>query len=99
MSKYRLVHYINDNVFYVPVRTIEEAGVIANILFNYDIFINNDNVSASELDVFDENKEEYVKFDSEKFDDPIWYNENVNENKYELNTMAKELSEINNVFA
>lgn len=49
MSKYRLLHYINDNVFYIPSRTIEEAGVIANTLFNYDVFIKKNSVSISEL--------------------------------------------------
>ena len=86
MSKYRLLHYINDNVFYIPSRTIE-----------YDVFIKKNSVSTSELEIFDEEKKEYVKFDSEKFDDPIWYNENLSKNRDELNTMAQELSDMNNM--
>lgn len=98
MSKYRLAYYNDKGVFYIPVRNIEEAGIIADTLFAYNSFLDKENGGMSELEVFDKNKNGYIKFDTTGCDDPIWYNHNLNENKDELVTISKEMFKMNGLF-
>lgn len=97
--KYRLVCYCKKGVFYVPVRTVEEAGVIADTLLCYNNFLDKKQTEfTSELEIYDEDKMDYVEFDTEKWNSPTWYNLNLNANKDELIEMSEAIVEMNNLF-